>query len=121
MSIWSILLIGIGLSMDAFAVSVTNGIVTRGLNWKITLRIALSFGIFQALMPIIGYFAGIYFSGIIESFSGSVSYTHLDVYKRQLARLIASHRRYRRNVSLTQGARHIDKMRFNHPCETPHL
>lgn len=77
MSIWSILLIGIGLSMDAFAVSVTNGIVTRGLNWKITLRIALSFGIFQALMPIIGYFAGIYFSGIIESFSGWVTFALL--------------------------------------------
>lgn len=77
MSIWSILLIGIGLSMDAFAVSVTNGMVTRGLNWKITFKIALSFGIFQALMPIIGYFAGIYFSGVIESFSGWVAFALL--------------------------------------------
>ena len=51
--------------------------VTRGLNWKITLRIALSFGLFQALMPIIGYFAGIYFRGVIESFSGWVAFALL--------------------------------------------
>ena len=77
MSIWSILLVGVGLSMDAFAVSVTNGMVTRNLTWKTTLRIALSFGIFQALMPMIGYFAGVYFSGIISSVSGWVAFALL--------------------------------------------
>jgi len=45
--------------MDAFAVSVASGIAIERLRIRHALRIALSFGVFQAIMPIIGWFAGI--------------------------------------------------------------
>lgn len=59
-------LIGVGLSMDAFAVSVCKGLNMRGkVNLKHTGVIALFFGGFQALMPLIGYFLGIGFEKYI--------------------------------------------------------
>ncbi len=51
-----IILLGIALSMDAFAVSITYGIAYNDLNKKRIVLIALTFGIMQALMPLIGYF-----------------------------------------------------------------
>ena len=50
-----IVLLGIALSMDAFAVSVTYGLVYQGVNKKRAVFIALVFGIMQGLMPLIGY------------------------------------------------------------------
>ena len=47
-------LIAVGLSMDAFAVSVCKGLGMRKLNWKHALVIALFFGGFQGIMPVIG-------------------------------------------------------------------
>ena len=59
--------IAVGLSMDAFAVALTNGAVTRNLKLKHALGIALAFGAFQAVMPTIGWLVGIAGRGIIES------------------------------------------------------
>ena len=56
MGIVEINLIALGLAMDAFAVSVCKGLSMRNLDWNKTIIIALYFGIFQALMPIIGYY-----------------------------------------------------------------
>ena len=53
-----ILLISIGLAMDAFAVSVCKGLAMKKMNWKKAAIIGLYFGIFQAVMPVIGYFLG---------------------------------------------------------------
>ena len=50
-----IILLGIALSMDAFAVSVTDGLIYQDINKKIALFIALVFGVMQGLMPLIGY------------------------------------------------------------------
>ncbi len=50
-----ILLLGIALSMDAFAVSITDGLIYQDMNKKKGLFIALTFGIMQGLMPLIGY------------------------------------------------------------------
>ena len=50
--------IAVGLAMDAFAVSLTNGAVTRGLTKGHALRIAFCFGFFQFMMPIIGWLIG---------------------------------------------------------------
>ena len=58
-NILSILLISTGLAMDAFAVSITSGITIRRLRIRHALRIALFFGLFQSLMPIIGWLSGI--------------------------------------------------------------
>ena len=67
MSIVELLLIGIGLSMDACAVSMTNGMCYKP-KFRQTCLIALSFGLFQALMPLIGYYAGSLFAEQISSF-----------------------------------------------------
>ena len=50
-----IILLGLALSMDAFAVSVTDGLVYQDINKKRAIFIALVFGIMQGLMPLIGY------------------------------------------------------------------
>lgn len=52
MGIVEITLLGIGLAMDAFAVSICKGLSMKKMNWKNAIIIALYFGIFQALMPV---------------------------------------------------------------------
>ena len=60
-----ILLISIGLAMDAFAVSVCKGLAMKKMSWKKAIIIGLYFGIFQAVMPVIGYFLGTTFERFI--------------------------------------------------------
>lgn len=59
--------IAVGLSMDAFAVSLTNGAVTRKVTPWFALKLALSFGIFQAFMPFIGWLVGKAGAGFIDN------------------------------------------------------
>ena len=59
MDMISIIVIAFGLAMDAFAVSITSGITIRQLKINNALKIALFFGSFQAIMPIIGWLAGL--------------------------------------------------------------
>lgn len=66
MSIIEILLIAIGLAMDAFAVSIASGVTLKRCCVKNALKIALSFGLFQAVMPIIGWLAGLTLKAYIE-------------------------------------------------------
>ncbi len=66
MGLIEIILIAIGLSMDAFAVSITLGLSVRKLKMKEVLLPGLYFGFFQALMPFTGYFAGVYFASKIH-------------------------------------------------------
>lgn len=63
-----LLLLAIGLAMDAFAVSIGNGLSMKKQNPKAAFAIAISFGVFQALMPIIGYFLGSAFEEVIRQF-----------------------------------------------------
>ena len=67
MSIIEILLIGAGLSMDAFAVSIAKGLGMPKINWRHALIIALFFGVFQALMPAIGFFVGSLFASYVQA------------------------------------------------------
>ena len=59
MDVIAIILIAFGLAMDAFAVSVTSGIAIRHLKIKHALKIGIFFGSFQAVMPLIGWLAGL--------------------------------------------------------------
>ena len=68
MGITELILIGIGLSMDAFAVSVTNGLCCKEIKTGKTLLTGLCFGGFQGLMPLIGYFLGRGFAKYITAF-----------------------------------------------------
>ena len=54
----TILFIAFGLAMDAFAVSVTTGLTVKRLRVEHALRMAAFFGIFQAIMPVVGWLAG---------------------------------------------------------------
>lgn len=72
MGILEIILIGIGLSMDAAAVSMTNGMVYAKLSKAKFFLTALAFGFFQALMPALGYFTGSLFAAAMEKYSGYV-------------------------------------------------
>lgn len=65
MGIIEIFLIGVGLSMDAFAVSICKGLSMPRLNSKQMLIIGLFFGGFQALMPLIGWALGTSFESLI--------------------------------------------------------
>ena len=55
-NILKVILLGIALAMDAFAVSITDGLVYRDINKKKIFFIAATFGVMQAVMPLIGYF-----------------------------------------------------------------
>jgi putative Mn2+ efflux pump MntP len=67
-----ILLIGIALSMDAVAVSITNGMVYKDVSRLKYLLIPIFFGVFQGLMPAGGYFVGGFFAHMIMEFAGIV-------------------------------------------------
>lgn len=60
-------LTGVGLSMDAFAVAICKGLGMRKIRWRDALVIALFFGGFQALMPLIGWAAGSLFASTITA------------------------------------------------------
>ena len=69
-----VLLTGIALSMDAFAVAVCKGLNMRKINYNHTLVIALFFGGFQALMPLIGWLLGKQFESYIVSFDHWIAF-----------------------------------------------
>ena len=77
MSIIEILLIAVGLSMDAFAVSICKGLALRDMKWRYALVCGLYFGIFQALMPSIGYLLGARFMAIIADFDHWIAFVLL--------------------------------------------
>lgn len=66
MGIVELVLIAVGLSMDAFAVSVCRGLGMRSLNLRTAAVLALFFGGFQGLMPLIGWALGTQFMWLIE-------------------------------------------------------
>ena len=67
MGVIELLLLSIGLAMDAFAVSVCKGISMKKINCKKSCIIGLWFGGFQALMPTIGYFLGSAFESLVTN------------------------------------------------------
>ena len=77
MGIAELFLIGVGLSMDAFAVAICQGLCMPKLNLRHGGIIALYFGGFQALMPLIGWFLGSQFAGYIQSFDHWVAFALL--------------------------------------------
>lgn len=79
MGIFELLLLAIGLSMDAFAVSVCKGLSTQTLKTKHYFIIGAWFGGFQALMPLIGYFLGSTFEQYITSFDHWVAFILLSI------------------------------------------
>ena len=77
MSLLEILLIAIGLSMDAFAVAVCIGLTMSKVTVKKSLIIGLYFGVFQAVMPIIGYMLAARLADKIAAFDHWIAFTLL--------------------------------------------
>lgn len=73
----SILLIGISLSMDAFAISVTNGLTLKNFNYRHALWMGIYFGGFQFLMPLIGFFLGSTVSSYVNAIGPYISFALL--------------------------------------------
>ncbi len=72
-----LLLIGIGLAMDAFAVSVTSGITIHKMHLRHALRIAAFFGVFQAIMPYIGWHMGHVAAGYVKNYDHWIAFALL--------------------------------------------
>ncbi len=79
MSVWEILLIGIALSMDAFAVGMTNGMVEPKMRFFKMLLVAFAYAAFQFLMPVLGYYCGYAFSALVEKIAPYLAFFLLAV------------------------------------------
>ncbi len=74
MDIIELLLIAVGLSMDAFAVSICKGLATKDLKIRHMAVVGLFFGGFQALMPLAGYLLGTQFKDYIDAVSHWIAF-----------------------------------------------
>ncbi len=79
MNLYEIILISIGLAMDAFAVSICKGLSMKKINWKSTIIIAIYFGLFQAIMPVFGYLLGSSFSVIVQKLDHWIAFILLAI------------------------------------------
>ena len=79
MKLIDIILLGVSLAMDATAVSICKGLSMKKLDKKKTITIALYFGTFQAIMPIIGYLLGISFKEVVEAIDHWIAFFLLAV------------------------------------------
>lgn len=104
MSIFSILMLGVGLSMDAFAVSIAKGMTMKKQEvFKYACILALFFGFFQAMMPLIGWWIGSYFEELIASIDHWIAFGLLGIIGLNMIRE-ALHGEEESNTSLTLSA-----------------
>lgn len=74
MGIWELLLLAVGLSMDAFAVSVCKGLAMKRVRLREAAICGVWFGGFQALMPMIGYLLGARFEKYVDRYSSWIAF-----------------------------------------------
>ncbi|WP_443092523.1 manganese efflux pump MntP [Basfia succiniciproducens] len=74
MSLFSLWVMAFGLSMDAFAVSICKGLAMEKFQWCGALKAGLYFGLFQAVMPLIGFLLGVQFSEYITDYDHWVAF-----------------------------------------------
>jgi len=74
MTLITVLFISIGLAMDAFAVSIGLGIKAKDNKMRVAVKAAFLFGVFQSLMPVIGWFAGNQFKDLLKNYSPWVTF-----------------------------------------------
>lgn len=79
MNLAELFILAVGLSMDAFAVSICKGLSLGKTNVRHSLTAGLYFGGFQAFMPLIGYLLGIRFQAMIQSFDHWIAFILLAV------------------------------------------
>ena len=74
MTLLNIVAISVALAMDAFAVAIATGICLGKVHWRQNFRLAWHFGLFQALMPLIGWFAGLTVRDLIAAWDHWVAF-----------------------------------------------
>lgn len=74
MTIAELLLLSVALAMDCFTVSIVNGVIVARRQWTTILSTALLFGLFQALMPLLGWMATSHFARYIEDYDHWVAF-----------------------------------------------
>ena len=79
MGLAELFILAVGLSMDAFAVSICKGLSLGKIKWKHMCIAGLWFGGFQALMPLIGYLLGSFFAGMINRYSHWIAFILLAI------------------------------------------
>mgnify|MGYP002619409661 CR=1 FL=1 len=79
MDIWEIILIAIGVSMDAFAVSICKGLMAKEKTLKTAAVCGIWFGLFQVIMPVAGFYLGILFAGLIENIDHWIAFVLLGI------------------------------------------
>ena len=79
MGFFELLIIAIGLSMDAFAVAICRGLAMHNMSYKNALITGAFFGVFQAGMPLIGYLIGTQFKDYITSFDHWIAFAILTI------------------------------------------
>ena len=79
MGLIELIILSVGLAMDAFAVAICKGLSMSKMNWKKGLIIGAYFGIFQALMPLIGYVLGVNFQENIQSVDHWIAFILLGI------------------------------------------
>ena len=77
MDLLTVLLLGVGLAMDAFAVSLCKGLAFGKVRPGQALVVGIWFGVFQAIMPIIGFFLGRSFYDLVSSFAYWIAFLML--------------------------------------------
>ncbi len=79
MNIFTALLLAFGLSMDAFAVAVANGSATKKIYLTDALKMSLFFGLFQGVMPVIGWAIGVNFIDVISAWDHWIAFSLLGI------------------------------------------
>ena len=77
MGLWELFILAVGLSMDAFAVSICKGLSLRKIGWRHMCLAGAWFGGFQALMPLVGFFLGRFFAEIITAYDHWIAFVLL--------------------------------------------
>lgn len=74
MSFLDLVLVAIGVSMDAFSVAICKGLSLPKIAWRDALLVGLYFGLFQAIMPLLGYLGGSGFSALIQQWDHWIAF-----------------------------------------------
>lgn len=103
MSLVELFIIAVGLSMDAFAVSICKGLSMKKMSWKSSVIVGLYFGGFQAAMPLFGYILGSQFKEAITAFDHWVAFILLSVIGANMIREAFSNEEECVDCSLAPG------------------
>lgn len=104
MDISTLLALSVALAMDAFAVSVASGICLRTVSARQTFRLAWHFGLFQALMPVLGWGLGLSVRGFMENWAHWVAFGLLLFIGGRMIKESFAHEETERRCDPTRGA-----------------